>query len=147
MRMNRVKNLEHIEANCSPLFVDYGGNRERKIFPNGSLSAYGACTQPAFRDHRSGCSVEQYLFARYRRTLRFAQLPCLTVQRETTTSKKRIGDGGKRRRYVYEYYPIECLRFAVDDDVDEQEEPSNETADDELDEHITESLEKNLNIE
>lgn len=151
LRMNRVKNLEHIEAKCSPLFVDYGGNRERKIFPNGSLSAYGACTQPAFRDHRSGCSVEQYLFARYRRTLRFAQLPCLTVQRETTTSKKRIGDGGKRRRYVYEYYPIECLRFAVADDVDgeqEQEEPTNETGGGELVvQHITESFDKNLNIE
>ena len=80
--MNRVKNLEHIEAKCSPLFVDYGSNRERKIFPKGSLSAYGAYTQPAFRDHRSGCSVEQYVFARYRRTLRFAQLPCLTVQRK-----------------------------------------------------------------
>ena len=58
MRMNRVKNLEYIEAKCLPLFVDYGGNRERKIFPNGSLSvAYGACTQPATLPGRIRCRV------------------------------------------------------------------------------------------
>ena len=70
----------------------------------------GANQQRAFGEHRSGCTVEQYLFARYKRTLIFSHLPCLRVIRGMRKLLKRQTTNATGE-YHYDYFPIECLRF------------------------------------
>lgn len=74
---------------CAPLYADYRSD-EHNLFPD-DISAIGANRQLAFGQHRCGATVEQYLFSRYKRTLRFSDLPCICVGPD--------------------YFPLECLRF------------------------------------
>ena len=92
IRIRKAANLKHIQRECGALYADYRTDAHQ-IFPN-DISESGANTKRAFGRHRCGATVEQYLFSRYKRTLRFSDLPCICAGTE--------------------YYPIECLRFDND---------------------------------
>ena len=66
-----------------PLFntcaVEYSCSVVVAIVVEGWTIMYGANQQRAFGEQRSGCAVEQYLFARYKRPLIFSRLTCLLV--------------------------------------------------------------------
>ena len=118
IRIRKEANLKHIQRMCEPLYADYRSDEKQQKLNNcNDISAYGANRQLAFGNHRCGATVEQYLFSRYKRTLRFSDLPCICVGENP------------------DYYPLECLRFHLDDDDDEEEE-----------EELANSLEQKLNI-
>lgn len=87
----KIANLKHIQAVCEPLYVDYRKDDESILADD--ISALGANRQKAFGRHRCTATVEQYLFSRYKRTLRFSDLPCICAGANP------------------DYYPLECLRF------------------------------------
>jgi hypothetical protein len=65
------------------------------------LTSRGSSELPAFRDHRSGTTVEQYIFVKYRYSLDFSNIQCIFM---------REPNGHKH------YYPIETLYICYDPD-------------------------------
>ena len=110
LQTRKAENLEFIKKHCAPLFVDYS-TATTKISPDG-ITIPAANEIKAFGVHRAGTTVEQYLFSRYKRTLEYSNLPCISVYRGTRKSMtvKRCG-AINGSNYHYDYYPIECLRF------------------------------------
>ena len=82
--MHYTQNLDFIQS-LGPLFVDYSEDHP-KIAVN-SISSLSAEDQPAFGDHRSKTTVEQFIFSKYKRTLDYSHLFCVVdyggVQKKT----------------------------------------------------------------
>ena len=98
--MRKQANLKHIQR--ERLYVDYRDDNDDPIRPPNDISSLGANRQKAFGRHRCGATVEQYLFSRYKRTLRFSDLPCVCVGSD--------------------YFPLECLRIVRKQQQQQQEE-------------------------
>ena len=87
----RDHNMKTIK-NFRTLYTNYHKN-PMPIIPD-DLSDYGADQQYAFGRHRSRVTIEQYVFCKYRITLRYPQLPCVIM----------YGGNGHRS-----FYPLELL--------------------------------------
>ena len=111
--MHYTQNLDFIQ-NLGPLFVDYSEDHS-KIAVN-SISSLSAEDQPAFGDHRSKTSVEQFIFSKYKRTLNYSHLFCVVeyggVQKMTGFIIFYFLYLSNFIGFVHcNYYPIECLRY------------------------------------
>lgn len=130
---NRGKeNIAHIRMHCEPLFTDYSSSAINSAIVVEGWTMLGANQQRAFGEHRSGCTVEQYLFARYKRTLIFSHLPCLRVIRGIRKLLKRQTTNAMGE-YHYDYFPIECLRFMTTTTMTEKAKGTDDNDDDDED--------------
>lgn len=74
LTLRREENLQFLK-DIGPLTVDYSASHP-EFTPDG-ISILSASVQKAFNSHRSGTTVEQFVFSKYGRTLNQSYLFCI----------------------------------------------------------------------